>query len=74
MLVRKEQVIVNKTTYRLGSEEIEALSTTAKIIRKLLDEQFYTLGDDWNTVDYIKCVDFIKTIIRDNNITQIIER
>ena len=74
MLVKREQVIVNKKTYSLGSEEIEALNTTAQIIKRLFDEDFYELGDEWNTVDYMECVDFIKTIIRGNNFTQIIER
>ena len=74
MLVKREQVIVNKKTYSLGSEEIEALNTTAQIIKRLFEENFYELGDDWNTVDYMECVDFIKTIIRGNNFTQIIER
>ena len=73
MLVNIEKKMVEQKTYSLGSEEISALSTAIQIIAKLHYEGYYKLGNYWDIVDYLECIDFIKTIIEGNNVPQIID-
>ena len=72
MLVKRERKMVEQKSYSLGSEEIECLSTTAQIMKRLYEEG-YTMTGEQGIFDYCESISLINTIIWENNNPQITE-